>query len=77
MQHRIVPDDNSCLFSSLGIVFKGGFSDSISRELRQSEFVCFGANEYYLTIALDNSRGLVVAEEIRKDEIEYPEVVLG
>ena len=38
MQHRIVPDDNSCLFSSLGIVFKGGFSDSISRELRQSGF---------------------------------------
>jgi ubiquitin thioesterase OTU1 len=38
MQHRIVPDDNSCLFSSLGIVFKGGFSDTISRELRQSEY---------------------------------------
>lgn len=37
IQHRIVPDDNSCLFSSLGIVFKGGYSESICNELRQGE----------------------------------------
>lgn len=36
MQHRIAPDDNSCLFSSIGIVFKGGYSDAITNQLRQS-----------------------------------------
>ncbi|KAG7566880.1 hypothetical protein FFLO_01381 [Filobasidium floriforme] len=54
MQHRIVPDDNSCLFSSIGVVFKGGYSESVTNQLRQ-----------------------IVADEIRKDEFEYPEVVLG
>lgn len=39
MQHRIVPDDNSCLFSSIGIVFKGGYSDSVTNQLRQSEYI--------------------------------------
>lgn len=74
MQHRIVPDDNSCLFSSIGIVFKGGYSDSVTNQLRQSESRevelergGFGAYELVT----------VVADEIRKDEIEYPEVVLG
>ncbi|KAJ9098620.1 hypothetical protein QFC21_004267 [Naganishia friedmannii] len=33
--HRVVPDDNSCLFSAIGLVFKGHYDASITQELRQ------------------------------------------
>ncbi|KAI5452151.1 ubiquitin-specific protease otu1 [Naganishia albida] len=33
--HRIVPDDNSCLFSAIGLVLKGKYDDVITRELRE------------------------------------------
>ncbi|GHJ87637.1 hypothetical protein NliqN6_4039 [Naganishia liquefaciens] len=52
--HRIVPDDNSCLFSAVGIVFRGGYDETVVKELRE-----------------------VVAEEIRKDPINYSDVILG
>jgi hypothetical protein len=35
--HRIVPDDNSCLFSAIGLVFKGKYDDIITRELREGK----------------------------------------
>jgi hypothetical protein len=35
--HRIVPDDNSCLFSAIGLVFKGKYDDAITRELREGK----------------------------------------
>ncbi|KAJ9122513.1 hypothetical protein QFC22_001942 [Naganishia vaughanmartiniae] len=33
--HRVVPDDNSCLFSAIGLVFKGHYDAGITKELRQ------------------------------------------
>ncbi|KAJ9094133.1 hypothetical protein QFC19_008085 [Naganishia cerealis] len=33
--HRVVPDDNSCLFSAIGLVFKGHYDSTITRELRK------------------------------------------
>lgn len=33
--HRVVPDDNSCLFSAVGLVFKGHYDAGITKELRQ------------------------------------------
>ena len=35
--HRIVPDDNSCLFSAIALVFRGGYDDAVVRELREGE----------------------------------------
>lgn len=33
--HRVVPDDNSCLFSAIGVVFEGGMGKA--QELRKGE----------------------------------------
>ncbi|EIW67737.1 hypothetical protein TREMEDRAFT_33358 [Tremella mesenterica DSM 1558] len=49
---RKVPDDNSCLFSAIGVVFEGGIEGG--KRLRQ-----------------------VIANAIREDPNEYPDVVLG
>ncbi|KAK1925855.1 hypothetical protein DB88DRAFT_485387 [Papiliotrema laurentii] len=52
LQLRVVPDDNSCLFSSIAVVFEGGIQGG--KALRQ-----------------------VVADAIRNDPDNYPDVVLG
>lgn len=34
---RVVPDDNSCLFSSIGVVFEGGMGKDVVKRLRGGE----------------------------------------
>lgn len=63
LQLRVVPDDNSCLFSAVGVVFEGGIEKAPA--LRKSEL----ALVYILTP--------VVAEAIQNDSESYPDVVLG
>lgn len=72
--HRIVPDDNSCLFSAIGLVFKGKYDDAITKELREGKYKCV-----HRALVADSVAFLcaVVASEIRKDPINYSDVILG
>ncbi|KAJ4497964.1 hypothetical protein C8R41DRAFT_916988 [Lentinula lateritia] len=67
--HRVVPDDNSCLFSSVALIFEQDMNKA--PKMRQST--------YALTlILLDSSSSIqVVADGIRKDPDTYNEAILG
>jgi ubiquitin thioesterase OTU1 len=69
LQMRVVPDDNSCLFSALGVVFEGGVEGG--KGLRK------GKSFMGWIIGQRLPSGLVVAGAIRDDPATYSEVVLG
>lgn len=71
--HRIVPDDNSCLFSAIGLVLKGKYDDVITRELREGELRHFAVRDSGAQFVART----VAANEIRKDLITYSDVMLG
>ncbi len=39
LQLRVVPDDNSCLFSAVGVVSEGGMGKDVVKRLRARELV--------------------------------------
>jgi ubiquitin thioesterase OTU1 len=68
LQLRVVPDDNSCLFSAIGVVFEGGIS--AAQKLRTGEarpFVSVSVLTPYT----------VVADAIKADPVNYSDVILG
>ena len=67
LQLRVVPDDNSCLFSALGVVFEGGIEGG--KALREG-----GTSRLPSTLA-DSIP--VAAKSIEADPESYPDVVLG
>lgn len=71
--HRVVPDDNSCLFSAIGLVLKGHYDASITKELRQGMLQPLirlqSVKKCFLSI--------VVVDDIRKDPINFSDAMLG
>ena len=75
LQLRMVPDDNSCLFSAVGVIFEG--SIHAAPKLRQgtlntSSLILNFAPEWKGTLS-----DVVVADAIRGDPETYSDVVLG
>lgn len=69
--HQVVPDDNSCLFTSIGVVC---YQDTgAAQKLRQ------GIVWLFVPLLFINQAYLfpVVADAIREDVGNYTEVVLG
>lgn len=71
--HRVVPDDNSCLFSAIGLVFKGHYDASITKELRQGMLQPL----IRLQSVKKCSLSIVVVDEIRKDPVNFSDAMLG
>lgn len=70
LQLRIVPDDNSCLFSAVGVVFEGGIE--AAPKLRQGK-----AQREDKATRATVTLTTVVADAIRADPDNYSDVMLG
>ena len=69
--HQVVPDDNSCLFTSIGVVFHQ--DTGAAQKLRQGIALAFAP----LLFRHDSPSSPVVADAIREDVENYSEAVLG
>jgi hypothetical protein len=86
LQLRIVPDDNSCLFSAVGVVFEGGIE--AAQKLRKGElelesgwqamfrdWIRSHLRHIFCRPVADGPK--VVADAIRADPDNYSDAVLG
>lgn len=71
MFSQVVPDDNSCLFSSIALIFEQDITKA--QRMRQSKLPDQGLRESFdLTLSVT-----VVADGIRTDMVTYNEAILG
>ncbi|KAF5389812.1 hypothetical protein D9757_003704 [Collybiopsis confluens] len=70
--HRVVPDDNSCLFASVALIFEQNLNKA--SQMRQSWSLIYnpGIPKSLLLFSFK-----VVADGIKKDPITYNEAILG
>lgn len=72
---QIVPDDNSCLFSSVALIFEQDISKA--SRVRQSEKQSPPLRKLVAITKPLISLSAVVAEEIRADPISWDDAILG